>query len=70
MHEHVVYTQSFAIQKLSAVVPKTNKGKVIRKLIAMSLLKQIIEALPNMCSSYFESILLASIFALAFFGFS
>ena len=25
MHEHVVYTQSFAIQKLSAVVSKTNK---------------------------------------------
>jgi hypothetical protein len=25
MHEHVVYTQSFVIQKLSAVVSKTNK---------------------------------------------
>jgi hypothetical protein len=34
----------------------------------MSLLKQIIEALPNMCSYYFDTILLASIFALAFFG--
>ena len=28
----------------------------------MSLLKQIIEALPNICSSYFESTLFASIF--------
>ena len=62
MHEHVVYTQSFVIQKLSAVVSKTNKWNVIRKLIAMSLLKQIIEALPNICSSYFESTLFASIF--------
>ena len=25
MHEHVVYAQSFVIQKLSAVVSKTNK---------------------------------------------
>jgi uncharacterized protein (UPF0262 family) len=62
MHEHVVYTQSFVIQKLSAVVSKTNKWHVIRKLIAMSLLKQIIEALPNICSSYFEATLFASIF--------
>ena len=28
----------------------------------MSLLKQIIEALPNICSSYFEATLFASIF--------
>ena len=32
------------------------------KLIAMSLLKQIIEALPNICSSYYEATLFASIF--------
>ena len=62
MHEHVVYTQSFVIQKLSAVVSKTNKWNVIRKLIAMSLLKQIIETLPNICSSYFEATFFASIF--------
>jgi hypothetical protein len=28
----------------------------------MSLLKQIIEALPNICSSYFEATLIGSIF--------
>ena len=61
MHEHVVYTQSFVIQKLSAVVSKTIKWNVIRKLIAMSLLKQIIEALPNICSLCFEATLFASI---------
>jgi uncharacterized protein (UPF0262 family) len=52
----------FASQKLLAVVSKTNKGNDIRKTITMSLLKQIIEALPNICSSYFEATLFASIF--------
>ena len=37
--------------------------------ITMSLVKQIIEALPNKCSSYIEAILFANIFSLAFFGF-
>ena len=62
MHEHIDYTQSFVVQKLLAVVSKTNKRNDIRKIITMSLLKQIIEALPNICCSYFEATLFASIF--------
>ena len=62
MHEHINYTQSFVVQQLLAVVSKTNKRNDIRKLITMFLLKQIIEALPNICSSYFEATLFASIF--------
>jgi fatty-acid desaturase len=69
MHEHVDYTQSFAVYKLLAVVSKTNKRSDIRKPITMSLVKQIIEALPTICSSYIEAILFASIFPLAFCGF-
>ena len=69
MHEHVDYTQSFAVQQFLAVVSKTNKGNDVRKQITISLVKQIIEALPTICSSYIEAILFASIFSLAFFGF-
>ena len=64
MHEHVDYTQSFAIQKFLAVVSNTNKGNDVRKEITISLVKQIIEALPTICSSYIEAILFASIFSL------
>ena len=39
------------------------------KQITISLVKQIIEALPTICSSYIEAIMFASIFSLAFFGF-
>ena len=69
MHEHVDYTQSFAVQKLLAVVSNTNKRNDIREPITMCLQKQRIEALPTICSSYIEAILFASIFSLAFFGF-
>ena len=69
MHEHVDYTQSFAVQKFLAVVSKKNNGTDVRKQITISLVKQIIEALPTICSSYIEAILFASIFSLAFFGF-
>ena len=62
IHEHIDYTQSFVVQKLLAVVSKTNKRNDIRKIITMSLLNKIIEALPNICSSYFEATLFASIF--------
>jgi hypothetical protein len=62
LNEHIDYTQSFVVQKLLAVVSKTNKRNDIRKIITMSLLKQIIEALPNICNSYFEATLFASIF--------
>jgi uncharacterized protein (UPF0262 family) len=62
IHEDIDYTQSFVVQKLLAVVSKTNKRNDIRKTITMSLLKQIIEALPNICSSYFEATLFASNF--------
>jgi hypothetical protein len=47
MHEHVDYTQSFAVQKFLAVVSKTNKGNDVRKEITISLVEQIIEALPT-----------------------
>jgi hypothetical protein len=43
MHEHVDYTQSFAIQKFLAVVSNTNKGNDVRKEITISLVKQISE---------------------------
>jgi hypothetical protein len=69
MHEHVDYTQSFAVQKFLAVVSKKNNGTDVRKQITISLVKQNIEALPTICSSYIEAILLAGIFSLAFFGF-
>lgn len=39
------------------------------KPLAISILKQVIGTLRNICSSYFEAILLAGIFSLAFFGF-
>jgi hypothetical protein len=69
IHEHIDYTQSFVVQKLLAVVSKTNKRNDIRKIITMSLLKQIIEALPNICSSYFEATLCSSIFHYHYFVF-
>jgi hypothetical protein len=49
MHEHVDYTQSFAIQKFLTVVSNTNKGNDVRKQITIFLVKQIIEALPTIC---------------------
>jgi hypothetical protein len=69
MHEYVDYTESFAVQKFLAVVSKTNKGNDVRKQITISLVKQIIEALPTIYSSYIEAILFASIISLVFFGF-
>jgi hypothetical protein len=63
--KHVDYAQSFAIQKFLAVVSNTNKGNDVRKEITISLVKQIIEALPTICSSYIEALLFASIFSLA-----
>jgi hypothetical protein len=51
MHEHIDYTQSFVVQKVLAVALKTNKRNDFRTILTMSLLKQIIEALPNICSS-------------------
>jgi hypothetical protein len=36
IHEHIDYTQSFVVQKLLAVVSKTNKRNDIRKTITMS----------------------------------
>jgi patatin-like phospholipase/acyl hydrolase len=48
---------SFAVQKFLAVVSNTNKGNDVRKEITISLVKQIIEALPTICSSYIEAIL-------------
>jgi hypothetical protein len=56
MHEYVDYTQSFAVQKFLAVVSKTNKGNDVRKQITISLVKQIIEALPTINSSYIKVI--------------
>jgi hypothetical protein len=41
MHEHVDYTQSFAIQKFLAVVSNTNKGNDVRKEITISLVKHL-----------------------------
>jgi hypothetical protein len=69
MHEHIDYIQSFLVQKVLAVASKTNKRNDFRKIITMSLLKQIIEALPNICSSYFEATLFASIFHYHYLGF-
>ena len=69
MHEHVDYTQSFAVQKFLAVVSRTKKGNDVRKQVTISLVKQIIETLPTICSSYIEAMLFASMFSLAFFGF-
>ena len=69
MHEHVDYTQSFPVQKFLAVVSKTNKGNDVRKHITIYLVKQIIEALPTICSSYIEAILFGIFFSLVFFGF-
>ena len=66
MHEHIDYAQSFVVQQLLAVVSKKND---IWKIITMSLLTQIIEALPNICSSYFEATLFASIFHCHYFAF-
>ena len=62
MHEHIDYTQSFVVQKCLAVASKTNKRNDFGKILTMSLLKHIIEALPNICSSYFEATLFTSIF--------
>ena len=69
MHEHIDYAQSFVIQNILAGVWKTIKRNDIRKPITMSMLKQIIGTLPNICSSYFEASLFAGIFSLTFFGF-
>ena len=68
MHEHIDYAQSFVVQKLLAVVSKKKKND-IWKIITMSLLKQIIEALPNICSSFFEATLVGSIFHNHYLGF-
>ena len=65
----LIISQSFVVQKLLAVVSKTNKRNDIRKTITMSLLKQIIEALPNICSSYFEATFFARIFHSHYFTF-
>ena len=56
MHEYVDYTQSFAVQQFLTVVSKTNKGNDVRKQITISLVKQIIEALPTINSSYIKVI--------------
>ena len=62
-------TKSFIIAKMLQGMEKLHKRVDARKPITFEILERIIAALPNVCSSDYESILFASCFTIAFFGF-
>ena len=62
-------TKSFIISKMLHGMEKLHKRVDARKPITFEILEKIITALPNVCSSNYESTLFASTFSIAFFGF-
>lgn len=62
-------TNSFLVSKMLTGLSRTHKRKDLRMPVTSEILCKIILALPNICSSQYESILFSSLFSLAFFGF-
>lgn len=61
-------TQNFVIKKMLTGIERLNKRVDLRLPIAPSLLKRILEILPSICSSTYESTLFSAAFSLAYFG--
>ena len=59
---------SFIIKKLMAGYKKSNVVQDMRKPITLPLLEKIVNVLPHLCFSNFESALFQSAFTLAFFA--
>ena len=62
-------TKSFIISKMLEGLHRRNPRKDVRAPITLNLLKQIVKALPHVCSSSYECSLFKSAFILAFFAF-
>ena len=62
-------TNSFIIQKMLAGMQRLHKRVDARKPITFDILSKIIFTLQKTCSSFYETLLFASCFSLAFFGF-
>lgn len=62
-------TSHFMVQKMLEGMKRLKTVKDARLPITIDLLKNIINALPAICSSHFETLLFRAAFCLAFFGF-
>lgn len=61
--------KSFVIRKMIEGVKRDNVRNDIRSPITMSILSRIVDALNNVCTSQFESVMFKAAFQLAFFAF-
>ena len=62
-------THNFIICKMLSGLSRIDKRKDLRMPVTLEILVKVILALPNICSSQYESFLFSSLFSLAFFGF-
>jgi len=63
------YTNSFVLQKMLKGFQRIDKKTDSRKPITLDVLKQLVQVLPAVCTSRFETQLFKAAFCLAFFGF-
>ena len=62
-------TKSFLVAKILEGSKRKNSPKAdLRLPVSMNLLKQLIQSLPFVCTSVYESTMFASAFSLCFFG--
>ena len=66
---HPGFSQNFIVQKMLEGLKRLNKPGDTRLPITEELLFRIIDKLPNICSSTFETHLFSSAFSLAYYGF-
>lgn len=62
-------TQSFLLKKVLLGFSRSNLHNDGRKPITFDILIGMVQALPKICQSYYESTLFSTIFVTAFFGF-
>lgn len=62
-------TQDFLLKKVLLGLSRSNPHHDTRKPITLQILTTIVQTLPSICHSYYESTLFTTIFVTAFFGF-
>ena len=62
-------TKDFLVSKLLEGCRRSNPSVDKREPISLSTLQKIVEVLPSICSSTFETLMFKAVFLMAFFGF-
>jgi hypothetical protein len=69
IHGFTDTTQSFILKKVLLGFSRSNMHHDARKPITLDILSAMIQTLPTICKSHYESSLFSTIFTTAFFGF-